>query len=170
MTLYSTHPILDYANKINGYVQADIDIPSESYSGIGSVFSYTKNTGSAVSIDYRISDTPLPASAIEGDSFSTYFLGEQPYNPQLGLRIPILYSDIVVKGNVKDLTAMVDRATLIAISIEKLIMNNHPSLGGTCNSIMVTDIFPIIPDENLQALNFFGLTMKWEIFPMGINT
>lgn len=170
MALYTDFPVLGYTTKINEYIQADIDIPSEGYSGIGSVFKFTKDTGSEVSIDYKIYDTPLPGQVLSHDSFSTYFLGEQPYNEKLGIRTPLLYSDIVIKGDAKNLTSMVNKATWIAESVEKLIVNNHPSLGGTCNSIMVADILPIPQEEPLKSLTFYGLTIYWVIFPMGINT
>ena len=156
MTLLTTHPVLDSRTAINYYIENDTDLGAE--------FSYTDSRTKETA--YRIYSTPLSSNVIKGTSFSTYFMGEAPYNPEYQKRIPILYSDIAVQHAV--LETAIDTAWLLATSVEETL-RDYPSLHlnnrATCGHHRITDIIPVETDGG--SLWTFILTITHEVFPLG---
>lgn len=168
--LVTTHPVLDSRTAINTIVQADLDDNTTGYKGFGSLFRYLRADTKAY--DFRIYRTPLENQAISDNSFSTYFLSECPFIERLGVRIPLLYSDIVMKGDVKKLDLLIDDCFLLAESlIETLREYPYLPLNGqaTCGFHRITDIMPMQPAEISKGVMLWGVTVTHELFPMGIN-
>lgn len=163
MTLLTTHPVLDSRTAINYYVQNDSALAAE--------FSFTNANTKAT--EYRIYTNPLNFEAIKGNSFATYFLGEAPFNQDLGVRIPKLYSEIIYQGSIVELSALIDRCWLTTQTIIELL-RSYPSLHynnrATCGLDYITDIEPIAPPEKLASGSWvYGLTFTHEIFPLGVQ-
>lgn len=123
-------PTLDAIQKIRDIVLGDTYLKS--------LYVWTNDLDS--STNYRIYKEPVDNKAIKGNSFSAWWQGEAPYNPQWKKQAPVFYLDIATQN--EDMMTAVDNAwKYMRSTIETLRLDAN--LDGNVEKHWSTDIYPV---------------------------
>lgn len=129
MALLTDFPVLDAWDFIVNKAKTDTDLKA--------FFSYTDKDGSE---RLRVYDEPVDNRVIKGKSFSCWFQGEAPYNPQMRKNIPLFYLDFAVQEATLR-TVVRESWKLYRQVIEKLNLDSN--LGGSVELHRPGNLYPV---------------------------